>query len=376
MSIESFIKENQDPYSHLFFIYNIPRKEVFFSSLPMENFFETAPDWQRSFPFLNDNPSLLLHQGQTQDLEKKWQNCLQLSEKETGNFSYIKLNTNQDPVLFRFDAMGASTPDFNTSDPAIIFAVKKYVGKNNRHYDEKNLDNYRKDYAEFIDIAAHDLDAPLRKVSLLVDRLVQKNPSEDLKEYYSRIQTSLTEMRSLIDNLSTWAGFSSASLNPVPCDLDAILADILKNIRQKQPLKNITTAWEDLPVLYGDKSQYQQLFKQILSNAVMYSRPDEDVRITVNAEPLPSHDRVGYNLDPSTEYTRISIGDDGIGFAPEYAERIFKPFTRLHGKSEYPGTGMGLAICKKIVENHGGLIYAESKQNNGATFTLILPQSH
>lgn len=247
--------------------------------------------------------------------------------------------------------------------------------KNISPQDEKNPDRYRKDYAEFIDIAAHDLDAPLRKVSLLIDRLVQKNESEELKNYYDRIQSNLSEMRSLIDKLTTWAGFTSDSLSMEYCNLEEILTATVMLLRQKHPSKNIKTEWRELPLVMGDRSQLTQLFRHILTNSVIYNT-SESVEIKIDAGLPGDSEREKNKLENGVTYFRISIADNGIGFDEEHAENIFRPFTRLHGKSEFPGTGMGLAISKKIMENHGGIIYGESKQNNGATITLILPQSH
>src|SRR5690606_35030760 len=98
--------------------------------------------------------------------------------------------------------------------------------------------------------------------------------------------------------------------------------------------------------------------------------------IVVNGSLASEDDKLKYALDKDRTYIKLQIADNGIGVQREFSDKIFRPFCRLHGKSEYPGSGMGLAICKKIVENHGGIIYADSNQNKGATFSLILPQCH
>lgn len=374
MSIEPILNQNPLTYSHLFFIYEPSRREILFASSPIENFFESTIDWQKSFPFQSLNPSQSSTPGQTQDLGKKWQECLKLSENETAQFSFLVSGTGKDHVLYQFDAINIST-SINNAESSVLFAAKKYVLNTYRPDDGKNRENYRKDYAEFIDIAAHDLDAPLRKVSLLLERLIQKNSSEDLQNYYQRMQNNILEMRTLIDKLSAWSAFGTATLQCMPCDTAVLLSKVLKELQQKNPDKNISFDSADLPVLWGDKQQLQELFKQLLKNAVVFSRKGENIQITVSSETLPAVEKTQYNLDPRHEYARISIGDNGIGFDPEYGERIFKPFVRLHGKSEYPGAGMGLAIGKKIVDNHGGIIYGKPNQDYGATFTLILPQS-
>lgn len=374
MSIESILNQNPHFYSHLFFIFDPSSREVLFASSPIETFFESSVDWQKSFPFQTPDPLQSSTPGQTQDLGKKWQKCLELSENETAQFSFLASGAGKDPVLFRFDAMRAA-PALNTSLSSVLFAVKKYVQNTYRPDEGKNQENYRKDYAEFIDIASHDLDAPLRKLSLLLDRLIQKNNSEDLQTYYQRMQNNISEMRTLIDKLSTWSAFGTATLQYMTCDTAVILSKVLKELQQKNPDKNINFDCTDLPVLLGDQQQLQELFRQLLTNAVVFSRKEENIQITVSSTSLSAGEKTDYNLDPKREYARISIRDEGIGFDPEFVERIFKPFVRLHGKSEYPGAGMGLAIGKKIVDNHGGIIYGEPNRGYGATFTLILPQS-
>jgi signal transduction histidine kinase len=242
----------------------------------------------------------------------------------------------------------------------------------------KTADNDRKDYAEFIDIAVHDLDAPLRKVSLLIDRLVHKNTTEpggDLQDYFDRVQTSLKEMRTLIDRLSDFASLNSTARHNASCDMLSIINETLLEIRHKNPDKQIAASFSELPVLDGDKLQYRQLFQGLLQNAVSYNIKNQPVKIHITAEPLKDEEKGRLSLPMDKKYSKITVTDNGIGFEQQYAEKIFKPFTRLHGKSEYPGSGMGLAICRKIAENHNGIIYAESNQSKGASFTVILPQS-
>lgn len=156
----------------------------------------------------------------------------------------------------------------------------------------------------------------------------------------------------------------------------AIINDVLEELLHRNPEKKIQTNLSPIPMLEGDPGQYRQLFHQLLKNAVSYAKKDEPVVIDISAETLKTTEQNELPVQQNKLYIKIRVSDQGIGFKPEYAGKVFRPFTRLHGKSEYPGTGMGLAICKKIVENHGGIIYAESNENMGASFTLILPQSH
>jgi signal transduction histidine kinase len=129
-------------------------------------------------------------------------------------------------------------------------------------------------------------------------------------------------------------------------------------------------------VLQGDSEQYELLFKNLLSNAIRFCKKDKLPIIEIRSESLSTEEIKRFNLGEHKIYYRITIKDNGIGFGEEYSEIIFNPFVRLNGKSEYPGNGIGLSICKKIVENHHGIIYAEGDENSGARIVLILPQAN
>lgn len=369
-NVESMRTENTDSYSQLFFFYNIQTKEVAFSSQSMEDFFGSPIDLDNKFPFVNNE------QSNTQHLVKEWQYCLQLKEKESRNFHYEITSTDGIPSLFNFDAVRLNWPVYDHS-PVILFSVKKKAAKNNGTRQNKTDFLYQKDYAEFIDIAAHDLDAPLRKMSLLIERLAHKQqtePAGDMQDYFTRIQSSLADMRSLVDSLSRLSGLSTATPVNVSCDLNKIVENSISDLRQTTD-EAISLDLSAMPVLQGDIVQYKQLFQNILQNAIRFGRKDPPLQIKIVAAQLSPVEKRGFGITDNKNWFCITVSDNGIGFRQEYAGKIFKPFVRLHGKSEYPGTGMGLAICKKIIENHGGIIYAEGKEASGATITLILPQS-
>lgn len=372
MSIaESKRAEYKDSYSQLFFFYDTQTKEVLFSSVPVEDFFGPSLDLTDHFPFLNNE------QSNIQNLATEWQYCLQLKEKETRNFHLKATSTEGKPVLFNVDAVGLNMP-VHYNSPVVLFSIKKDTAQNNSSRHNKTELIHQKDYAEFIDLAAHDLDAPLRKLSLLIERLTHKyktEPGSDMQGYFTRIQSSITDMRSLVDSLSRLSGLTLAPATNMSCDINMIVKETLIDLQQKGPGKNISATVSALPVLNGDLSQYRQLFQNLLQNTLRFSKTDSSLQIKISAVPLSAEEKKSLQLQENKKWFRITIADNGIGFRQEYAEKIFKPFVRLHGKSEYPGTGMGLAICKKITDNHGGIIYAEGKEAAGATFTLILPQS-
>ncbi len=368
---ELITPENKIAGSQLFFLYNKKGKEVLISTMPMKDFFEITIQFNNSFPFLNTE------QKEVQNLANEWSQCLQLKENETRSFSYNTTLSNGKIIHFNFNAVGIHLPFYENST-LVLFTVNKNQIINNQKLPGKSSGNNQKDYAEFIDIAAHDLDAPLRKISLLIERLTHKNktePGSNMQDYFSRIQTSLADMRSLIDSLTRLSGLKPGIGKKDNCDMNMIAAEIAKEFELQESDRDISFNLSGLPVLEGDRIQYRQLLQNLVQNAVRYSKKDLPLIIKISGISLSAEEKQSMGLSDKNTWFKISISDNGIGFNQEYADNIFKPFVRLHGKSEYPGSGMGLAICRKITENHGGIIYAEGMEKSGATFTLILPQS-
>ena len=179
----------------------------------------------------------------------------------------------------------------------------------------------------------------------------------------------------MIDGLSLLADVTALVPKNDTCSIDEIVREIIEELlSQEQDRKNVTIT-SPLPLLQGSRTQYRQLFKNLLKNAILFGKSGTISAIEIRAEELPVDEKKYFDLPDNSSYFKITIADNGIGFRQEYAEKIFQPFVRLHGKSEYPGHGIGLAICKKIVSNHQGIIYAEGNTNEGARFMLILPQT-
>jgi len=245
------------------------------------------------------------------------------------------------------------------------------------HKDE--IKTYKEPVSDFIEAAAHDLHAPLRKLSILIDRVFTKHNeqfSDDAKEYVTRINTCIEEMRSLIDGLTELAMADAHTFAIVDCDLNVIVHETLDMMNEEIKEKGAKIEVNPLPVVKGSVIQYQQLFRNLLENAVKFSRKDIAPEICISCESMRKDEKIFFNLPLDEQYYKIEIGDNGIGFNQVNAEKIFEPFVRLHPKSEYEGSGLGLSICKKIVDNHHGIIYAEGDENKGSRFTLILPETH
>ena len=242
---------------------------------------------------------------------------------------------------------------------------------------KETSEDLRQQYIEFVEIAAHDLQAPLRKLSVLTERLTNKYAApgnEDAQEYVQRINTCIGDMRDLINGLSEFASLNTDIIEPVACDLDTFIKRILHELETGIAEKNVRIEKTALPVVDADKKQIYQLFKKIVENVFKFAKHHIPLTIHFQSHSLTPEEKLQHNLDTGRSYHKIEIEDNGIGFKQQYAEKIFHPLVRLNGKSGYPGVGLGLAMCEKIVRNHQGIIYGEGTENEGARFTIILPE--
>ncbi len=158
-------------------------------------------------------------------------------------------------------------------------------------------------------------------------------------------------------------------------DINETISSIVDQLSKKYADNEINVGMENLPTVQGDPEAYHRLFYNLLDNAVRFSKNGMPVSISISAGEATAEEKRAHSLENGTIFYKISVRDKGIGFNQEDAKKIFQPFIRLHGKSEYPGSGMGLAICKRIVDGYGGGIYAEGIENEGAGIILFLPQS-
>lgn len=240
----------------------------------------------------------------------------------------------------------------------------------------KELEQNIKELNEFNHVASHDLQEPLRKIQTFISRLNDKekeNLSEFGKEYLSRIESASNRMRVLINDLLQYSKTSRSDANLVPIDLNDVFADSLLELSQNIEDKKAIVNYTDLPKINGVDFQMQQLFSNLLSNSLKYAKEDIAPQISLSYSEVIAKEDSLIKDKSSRKYYKFEFSDNGIGFEQEHAEKIFLLFNRLHGKTDYQGTGVGLAICKKIVENHNGFIYATSEPNIGTTFTFYIP---
>lgn len=292
------------------------------------------------------------------------------------------------PINFRIIKTDGMIRHFRTSATLYVDSrgAKNMIGTtqditddvmNNHILNQKNLELERsnKELIEFNYAASHDLQEPLRKIQTFISRISEleaDNLSEKGKSYLDRIVNSSTRMRVLIDDLLQYSRTNKSDALFAEIDLNTVLEEVKSEFSETIEDNRATINAPKLPVIKGISYQIHQLFANLIGNSIKYKKPDEDPTITITYELAKTkEDNI---LDEShSRFHKIVFKDNGIGFEQEHAEKIFLLFNRLHGKSEYPGTGVGLAICKKIISNHNGYIKAIGAPNEGASIIIYIP---
>jgi light-regulated signal transduction histidine kinase (bacteriophytochrome) len=227
---------------------------------------------------------------------------------------------------------------------------------------------------KFAHIASHDLQEPLRKIQAFGDRL-KRQCNETLtdqgRDYIERMQNAASRMQSLIDDLLTLSRITTKAQPFVLVDLAQVVKEVLSDleVRIEEAKAEVDVGW--LPTIDADPLQMRQLLQNLISNALKFHPIGELPRVRIYGQLLKGEEPPP--LGDSATLCQIIVQDSGIGFDEKYLDRIFNVFQRLHGRSEYEGTGMGLAICRKIAERHEGTITAESRPGQGATFIVTVP---
>lgn len=230
----------------------------------------------------------------------------------------------------------------------------------------------------FAYVASHDLKEPLRKVQMFMGRIVaneQKAFSKKSLQYVNRIDNAVDRMRTLIDDLLSFSKTGRGNAQLEQGNLKELLEQVLDNLSEKIESTSAQINYGEMGTAPIIPFQIRQVFQNLIENSIKFSKKGQKPIINVTSKIVK-----GKNIDlkavqPEMDYRQISFSDKGIGFEAENNEKIFEIFQRLHGKLEYQGTGIGLAIVKKIMDNHKGFVQARSKANEGATFQLYLPQN-
>ena len=232
---------------------------------------------------------------------------------------------------------------------------------------------------QFASIASHDLQEPLRKIQVFGNRLKEKF-SEVLgaqgRDYIERMQNAVARMQSLIDDLLIFARITTKAQPFVATNLELIVQEVLSDLEVRLQQTQGRVEVGSLPTIDADPVQMRQLLQNLIVNALKFHRPQLPPVVRVYSQIVNAQLQPVAKNSASATVCQIVVADNGIGFEPKHQERIFQAFQRLHGRSEYEGTGMGLAICRKIAARHEGSITATSISGEGATFIVSLPVHH
>jgi PAS domain S-box-containing protein len=239
------------------------------------------------------------------------------------------------------------------------------------------LERTNKELESFNYIASHDLQEPLRKIHTFTNRIIEKSEelSPEVLNFFEKITVSTQRMQLLINDLLAFSQTASSTEAKEKVDLNKIIEEVKIALAHNIEENKAVIQYSNLPVINAVEFQMLQLFTNLIGNAIKYRKESKFPKVTIKSLLV---DRTEISVDRLLgfqSYHKISIEDNGIGFENIYSEKIFELFTRLHNKNKYSGTGIGLAICKKIAENHNGFITAESNLDTGAVFNVYLPAS-
>ena len=249
-----------------------------------------------------------------------------------------------------------------------------------KQLEQKNieLESANKDLTSFTYVSGHDLQEPLRKIQNFVTCILleeEKNLSETGKGYFQRMGQTAKRMQALIEDLLTYSRTKSSERKFEKTDLNMILDEVKIDFEEIIQEKKATIEVANLCEVNIIRFQFRQLMHNLISNSLKFSKPQTPPLIIITSKIIQGGKLNNEKLSSKIDYCHMTYIDNGIDFDPQYNERIFEVFQRLHSQEEYKGTGMGLAICKRIIENHNGIITASGKLNKGAQFDIYIPAS-
>ena len=302
--------------------------------------------------------------------------CLQFDEiLERSSFKNIEKNIRTSSGRYLTLLISGSLVVSDDEVQSIVFIGKditdlKRAEEKLKEYTEELL-RKNKELQDFAYIASHDLQEPLRKIRAFGERLMRKYKEqldEQGQDYLNRMINASERMQQLISGLLMYCRVTTKVQPFQKVDLNRIVNEVLSDLEIKIKEVKGTVSVARLHEIDADPLQMRQLFQNLIANALKFHKEDTCPIVEIESDIISDNS--------GREICKISVKDNGIGFDPGHSERIFGVFERLHGRSDYEGTGIGLAICKKIVERHGGTIKATAQENKGAEFIIRLPVRH
>ena len=316
-----------------------------------------------------------------EDSQKKFQHLFEsaLSGRSKGEIN-LEVNDVVIPVYISLTSLqpklatvGIIITDFSEKkrNEETILAYQKDLEFKNRELVKSNSE-----LASFAYIASHDLQEPLRKIRTFVARILEKeynNISDNGKEQFDRMQVAAIRMQSLIEDLLAYSRTNTVERRFENTHLHQVVGEVREDMKEELQQRNAVIEEVEMCSCSVIPFQLRQLLYNLISNSIKFTAMDKDPHIKIKSKVERGSALGNAKLMADVDYCHISVSDNGIGFEQQYGEKIFDLFQRLHGQSQYTGTGIGLAIVKKIVENHNGIIVASSELNHGATFDIYIP---
>lgn len=265
---------------------------------------------------------------------------------------------------------------------SLMHDVSKLVNQNaelkelNQSLERKNteLEQKNEEITSFAFVASHDMKEPLRKIHTFSDWLIEQESNQlspKSKGLTEKIGASVHRMETLIEDILVLTKIHSDTHRDEDVDLNNVLRQVMADMDEQIREAGAIINKNELPVINANCNQIFYLIKNLISNAIKFQKPGTVPQLTISSEIVNGSD-IKTN-EPQKEYVKLSFADNGFGFDQRYAKKIFQVFQRLHGKHEFEGTGIGLAICKKIMENHNGMITVQSEQGKGSVFSCFFP---
>lgn len=375
--MDSFLESILNTTQNLIYIYDFEKQKiVFINKKALKATGYTAEEIQKS---QTDLFTQLIHDDDVKRMQQHRKRIQRLNDGKMNPIEYRLKNKegkwthqlSRDLVFKRnsegkvIQYVGVST---NVSD--IVNANKLLLVKN------EALENSNNELDSFSSIASHDLKEPLRKIQMF-GKLIMERENETLSEfsnkYLEKMVDAANRMQQLIDDLISYSRTGFHKNEFTQTDLNGLLSEVIEEIRDTIEASNVIIDISEMGTMPLLPSQFRQLFMNLINNAIKYRRKDVDSHIAITSKAATAEEIKKLNGNLQTSYYKITLTDNGIGFPNEYRNKIFEPFQRLHNNQEYSGTGIGLAICKKIVQNHHGFIVAESNEDKGAQFDIYIP---
>ena len=375
---ESFLQSVLNTTQNLIYLYDFELEKIIFVNKKSADATGYSPEEiQKS---KTDLFTGLIHPDDLERVKTHRINLKNGSNAEMQEIEFRLKNTNGEwayqlsrDLVFNRDAAGRARQYIGvaTDITELRNANEQLIVKN------RELEGSNTELNSFSSIASHDLKEPLRKIMLFSNLVIAAEKDklgETSAKYLERVIVSADRLQQLIDDLISYSRAGTEKIKYTKVDLNRLLKSVRLELKDMiEAKKAVIEIQENLPVIPALVSQMSQLFINLISNALKYSKKDEPPYVKVTCEQATAEALKDFAAVSGTNYYKITIFDNGIGFSNEYKDAIFEAFKRLHGKDDYPGTGIGLAICKKIVINHKGFITSNSEPGKGSEFIIFVP---